>query len=85
MYLFKRELFVTSSLNQRSKILDLLSNNKIKYYLKTEDNFGGGMYAQRRLTGSFGMDESVRFNYYIYVSRKNYSVAIALLEQNHIL
>lgn len=82
MYLFKRELIVTASMEEKSKILQILSDNGIKYYVKTDDNFGGGLYSQRRLSGSFGMDMSCRFNYHIYVCRQKYTDAVALLDKN---
>lgn len=80
--LFKKELFVTSSMNEKSKVLDILSRNNIKYSLKTKDNFGGGLFAERRFTGSYGMDTSSRFIYHIYVSNKDYEGAKFLLQQN---
>jgi hypothetical protein len=80
MCLFKKELLVTSSIDQKTKVLDILSQHNIKYYLKTKDNFGGGLYSERRLMGSFGMDTSCRFIYHIYVSKKNYKDAIFLLQ-----
>ena len=80
MCLFKKELLVTSSMEQKSKALDILSRNKIKYYLKTKDNFDGGFSSGRRDLGSFGMDASVRYTYYIYVSKKDYGEAEFLLK-----
>lgn len=41
MCFFKKELLTTYSIKQKSKVLDLLSQNNIKYTLKTKDNFGG--------------------------------------------
>lgn len=83
MCFFKKELLTTYSIKQKSKVLDLLSQNNIKYTLKTKDNFGGGLYSERRFTGSFGMDTSYRFIYHIYVSKKNYEKATLLFQ--HIL
>ena len=80
----KKELFVTSSMEQKSVILDLLNQNNIRYYLKTEDNFGGGMYEHRGMSGSFGMDEAMRFQYHIYVPRKSYEEAVFLLQERNI-
>lgn len=80
--LFKKELLVTSSLDQKSKALDLLSQHNIKYYMKSKDNFGGGLFSQRRLTGTYGMDTSCRFIYHIYVSKKDYNGAKLLLLKN---
>ncbi len=77
---WKRELFTTSSLRQKEDILQLLSSHGIPYRLKTEDNFGGGLYEQRRMSGSFGMDASCRFIYHIWVSKKDYEAAEALLQ-----
>lgn len=84
MNLMKRELFVTSSMEQKSRILDLLNGHNIKYYLRTDDNFGGGLYEHRGRSGSYGMDASVRFQYYIFVHKKDYAAAVALLQENHI-
>lgn len=84
MCFFKKELLVTSSTDQKSKVLDILSQHNIRYYLKTKDNFGGGLYSDRRFMGSFGMDTSCRFIYHIYVSKKNYENATFLLQQKNI-
>ncbi len=46
---FKKQLFATTSTEQKSKVLDILRQNNIKYYLKTKDNFGGGMFSELRL------------------------------------
>lgn len=80
--IFKKELFATASTEQKSKILDLLNQHNIKYSVRTKDNFGGGLYSERRFTGSFGMDTSSRFIYHIFVSRKEYENAAFLLQQN---
>lgn len=79
MPIFKKELISTSSMERKSRILDLLSQNNIKYSLKTKDNFGGGAFSDRRMSGSFGMDTSCRFIYHIYVSKKDYEKAHKLL------
>lgn len=84
MCFIKREIFVTSSMEEKSRVLDLLNSNNIKYYLKTDDNFSGGLYEHRGLSGSFGMNTSVRFSYHIYVPKKSYEVAVALLQKSHI-
>lgn len=80
--IFKKELLATASMEQKAKILDILSQNKIKYSLKTKDNSGGGLYSERRFTGSFGMEISDRFIYHIYVSKREYENAAFLLRQN---
>lgn len=80
--IFKKELFATASMEQKSKVLDILSQHNIKYSLKTKDNFGGGLYSERRFTSSIGMDTSSRFIYHIFVSKKEYENAAFLLQQN---
>ena len=80
---FKKQLFATTSTEQKSKVLDILRQNNIKYYLKTKDNFGGGMFSERRFTGSFGMETSSRFVYQIFVSKKEYESAAYFLQQSH--
>lgn len=82
--IFKKELFATTSMEQKSKVLDILSRHNIKYSLKTKDNFGGGLYSERRSTGSIGMDTSSRFIYHIFVSKKEYENAAFLLQENHL-
>lgn len=82
--ILKKELFATTSTEQKSKVLDILSQNNIKYYLKSKDNFSGGMFSERRFTGSFGMETSSRFVYQIFVSKKQYENAVYLLQQNHL-
>lgn len=81
---FKKELFVTTSTEQKSKVLDVLSQNNIKYAIKTKDNFGGGRSSERRFTGSFGMETSSRFVYQIFVSKKEYENAAYLLQQSYL-
>lgn len=80
--LFRKELFVTTSIEQKSKVMDVLSQNNIKYSVKTKDNFGRGLYSERRFTGSFGMDTESRFIYQIFVSKKEYENAAYLLRKN---
>lgn len=82
--ILKKELFATTSTEQKSKVLDILSQNNIKYYLRSKDNFSGGMLSERRFTGSFGMETSSRFVYQIFVSKKQYENAAYLLQQNHL-
>lgn len=77
--LFKKEVLVTPSMDHLSKALDLLSQHKINYATRTKDNFGGGMYSERRFTGDFGMDTSSRFIYHVYVSKKDYEHAVFIL------
>lgn len=84
MCLFKRELFVTLSTEQKSKILDILSQHHIKFYVRTKDNFDSGIYSERRTAGSFGMDMSCRFIYHIFVAKKDYANAKFLLNQNQV-
>ncbi|GFI03254.1 hypothetical protein IMSAGC005_02086 [Lachnospiraceae bacterium] len=81
---FKKQLFATTSTELKSKVLDILRQNNIKYYLKTKDNFGGGMFSERRFTGSFGMETSSRFVYQIFVSKKEYESAAYFLQQSHL-
>lgn len=46
--IFKKELLATASTEQKAKILDILSQNKIKYSLKTKDKFIYHIYVSKR-------------------------------------
>lgn len=81
MYLFKKEIISTSSLENFNVAKQILHDNRIKYSCKTIDNFGGGTFEQRRPLGTYGMDASYRYIYSIAVSRKSYDYAKMLLNK----
>lgn len=76
----RREVYVGNSLQRFDEIRYKLSANKIKYDYKivdhTSPSFGS---SNRARTGNFGINMALAKTYYIYVHKKDYDKAQALL------
>lgn len=77
--LFKKEVASVCSLSESNNIVDLLYNNGINAYVKSIDNFTGGILENRRSLGSLGMDFQFRYIYKIYVKNTDYEMAKKIL------
>ena len=67
----RKELTVTYSLKEQARIRDILSANGIDYNIKTLNTTSPSpMTAGRRaILGNFGIDQSVAYEYKIYVKK----------------
>lgn len=77
----RRELLTTFSMEEQSRVRDILSQNHIEYRIKTVNPsaraaFGGG---DRVRTGSFGVNADCAYQYSIYVHRNDYAWARSLI------
>ena len=72
----RKEVYCGFSLDVYSKIIQALSDNKIKYAYKTV-NYGKNVDF---LTGTTGEDIRFRYMYYVYVHRKDFDYAVTLIK-----
>ncbi len=77
--LFKSELTTVTTMEHMDQIVKALGAAGITAYTKTQDNFSGGLFQNRRTTGTFGMDSAARFIYKIYVKREQLEQAKTIL------
>ena len=71
----KKELISVSTLKDYSKVKEKLSQNNIRFWVKTKDNFGGGIFEQRRSSGTFGLNMEYSTIYRIFVRKEDYERA----------
>lgn len=64
-------------MSEQAKIRDKLSQNNIKYYVKTINRMSPSSFARgtRSSTGSFGQNIDLTYEYIIYVHKKDYEQA----------
>lgn len=67
--LFKTELTEVSTMEEMDKIVKALSVKGIDAATKTIDLMSGGLFENRRSSGTFGMNAEARVVYKIYVKR----------------
>lgn len=67
--LFKTELTEVSTMAEMDKIVKALGAKGITATTRTVDLMGGGLFENRRSSGTFGMNAEARFTYKIYVKR----------------
>ncbi|NLJ78662.1 MAG: hypothetical protein GX329_04805 [Tissierellia bacterium] len=72
----RKEVFVGNSLQKFNETRNILVSNRIKYSYRVVDTTGS---ESRGRTGHFGMNMDYLKTYYIYVHRKDYDKASALL------
>ena len=77
--LFKTELTEVSTMEELDKIVKVLSAKGIDAATKTIDLMSGGLFENRRSSGTFGMNAEVRFVYKIYVKRAELEPAKSVL------
>ncbi|MDI7743910.1 hypothetical protein QMK38_18035 [Lysinibacillus fusiformis] len=82
MSIFKKEVFVTYSLDQLSKVKDILEREGIKYSYKVKDlstDWSGSR--SREYFGSFGTNSDFERQYAIFVSRRDVEQAVYLIQR----
>ncbi len=72
----RRELIVTMDMKRQADIRNILSDNYIDYVVKTTNLQSA---SARSHTGSFGIDQDYSCEYKIFVHKKDYRKAEALI------
>ncbi len=80
--LFKTELIEVFTMAEMDKIVKALSAKGIDAATKTVDLMSGGLFENRRSSGTFGMNAEARVVYKIYVKRADLSLQRAFLRQS---
>ncbi|MGB4589160.1 MAG: hypothetical protein WBI17_08020 [Clostridiaceae bacterium] len=77
----RKEVFVGNSLQRFNEARNKLSSNGIKYVYKVVDSTSPSYFgsSNRARTGTFGINMDLAKTYYLYVHKKDYSHAQALL------
>ena len=78
----RRELLTTFSLEEQSRVRDILARNHIDYRIKAVNPTARSPFAGssgRSRTGSFGVNMDCAYQYYIYVHKKDYARAQSLI------
>jgi len=78
----RKELTTTFSMEKQSKVRSILSDNNIKYYIKTINRNSPSAFSDTRLrTGTFGQSMKLSYEYIIYVHKKDYDKAKAIISK----
>ena len=77
--LFKTELTEVFTMAEMDKIVKTLSAKGIDATTKTVDLMSGGLFENRRSSGTFGMNAEARVVYKIYVKRADLAFAKSVL------
>lgn len=75
----RKELYVTFSLEDKSRIEDILDANSIRCYTRAVSR-SGGFGGSRARTGTMGQQMGMEYEYKIYVSRTDYEKARAFVK-----
>ena len=77
----RKELIITLEMNRQAQVRDILSQNGIDYTVKTTNPETAPILGDRRgYTGSFGINPDYSYEYKIYVHKKDYEKAAALIK-----
>ncbi|MFL0268072.1 hypothetical protein [Candidatus Clostridium radicumherbarum] len=77
----QKEVFVGYSLQKFNEIRQILSANKIKYKYRLVNNSNDYLFSSRGArTGTFGENMNYSITYYVYVHKKDYENACAILK-----
>lgn len=78
----RRELIITMDMSRQSEVRTILSDNSIDYTVKTTNLQNSSAVGGRtRRTGSFGINQDYSYEYKIYVHKKDYDKAVALIRK----
>ena len=77
LFFNKKEIYCGFLLEEYSRIINILSYNKIKYTYKTVNQGTSG----NRITGNIGEDYRFRYMYYTYVRNKDFDHAVSLINK----
>ena len=73
----RKELFLTFSMEECSRIKNILCDNNIEFYIKTSTRD----FWNRRRTGSFGVNMNYNYEYKFFVKGSDYEKAIYLINK----
>lgn len=73
----RRELTIANSIEQQTKIRDLLASHNIRYYIKVFNRFSRGL--SRGHTGTLGINMDAAYEYTFYVYKDDFEIAQAIL------
>ena len=77
----RKELIITMEMNRQAQVRDILSQNGIDYTVKTTNPETAPILGDRRgYTGSIGINPDYSYEYKIYVHKKDYEKAAALIK-----
>lgn len=78
----RKELIITMDMSRQSEVRTILSNNSIDYTVKTTNlQSRSAIGGRTRRTGSFGINQDYSYEYKIYVHKKDYDKAFALIRK----
>lgn len=78
----RRELIITMDMSRQSEVRTILSNNSIDYTVKTTNLQNSSAVGGRTgRTGNFGINQDYSYEYKIYVHKKDYDKAVALIRK----
>lgn len=73
----RKELMITSDMNEQSRVQSILSNAGIEYRVKVTNREGASpVYSSRGRLGSGGLNSRMSYEYKIYVKRDSYEAAL---------
>lgn len=77
----RKELCVTTSMEKKSKICSVLSDNKVDYTVKTVNRTSSSPLSagSRGRTGTLGINSDVVYEYIIYVKKEDFDKAVHLM------
>lgn len=72
----RKEVYLTYSINKQAEIRKILSQNNIKYSVKTINRMSSSPISRgTRRMGAVGQDMDLNYEYTIYVHKKDYDKA----------
>lgn len=77
----RKEVFITLDMHKMAQARDVLSAHGIECIVGTVNllDYGGAVGSRRAYTGSFGIDQSIIYEYHLYVNKENYDRAMYLI------
>lgn len=79
-FINRKELIATFSMEQQASVRNILAANNIDYTFKTTSRNDSSAYRNiRARTGNLVPDPKFAYEYIIYVHKKDYETAVALI------
>ena len=76
----RRELLITMDMGRQADVRDILSANGIGYTVKVTNLQSASVFGSgRSRIGTFGIKQDYSYEYKIYVHKKDYESALALI------
>lgn len=77
----RREAAITHSMEEQARVREVLSGNGIDYTFRVINRTSPSAFMNRRAkTGTFGVNMDYAYEYTIYVHKKDFEAAKALIE-----